>query len=141
MFNNDPSSGRVRCHGKGDLVMGPNRDWARVSGNRAIMQKLVLFFFIPKGEVINEPDVGCSLQGRLFDKLTENTLIETGMELEYDLKQQIPELGVQLVQVARGGNDGEVSITIYAAAGKWTLLANREELLDVNLIEEFGVGS
>jgi len=118
--------------------MGANRDWARAGGKSAIIQKLVLFFNIPKGEVINEPDLGCSLLSRIFDKLTQSSLYELAMELEYDLKRQIPELGVQIVRAEPNGA-GTVRLTIYSAAGNWVLDANRDELIDVNLLEEFGV--
>lgn len=120
-------------------MVGQNRDWARVSGHRAIMQKLALFFSIPKGELINCPDVGCSLQSRLGDKLTNMSLIEIGMELEYDLQKQIPELYVHSVRAERGSDESksEVRLTIDCPLGLMVLGVNREELLDMNLIESF----
>jgi hypothetical protein len=122
--------------------MGPNRDWARVGGKAAIVQKLVLFFSIEKGSFPGEPDLGCCLHTHLFDKLTDNNLCSMGMELQYDLQKQIPELKVQIVEaslISRSG--GEVRITIYSAYGTWILDASKDELSDINLLEEFGVAS
>jgi hypothetical protein len=65
-----------------------------------------------------------------------------GMELQYDLQKQIPELKVQIVEaslISRSG--GEVRITIYSAYGTWILDASKDELSDINLLEEFGVAS
>jgi phage baseplate assembly protein W len=129
----------VTCHGAGDLVKGPNCDWARISGAPAILQKLIIFFAITKGEVINAPDVGCCLHNYLFDKLTENNLLMMAMELEYDLKRQIPELGVQNVKATKGKTKDTVSLTILSRTGTLILQVSRDELLDINLLNEFGV--
>jgi len=59
------------------------------------------------------------------------------MELEYDLKDQLPELGVQSVSVAQSGSDA-VNITILSSElGKFLLQASREDLLNINLIDSF----
>ncbi len=127
----------MRCHGSADIVQGQNRDWARVSGNQYLIQKLKLFMMIPKGEVINEPDMGCCLYSYLFDKLTAQRLVELRMELEYDLKNQLPELGVYSVQ-ATTNQGGIVNIQIQSRTGTWLLEASRDELLDIDLLNVFG---
>ena len=73
-FNGRIDSGRVRCHGSGDFVRGQNRDWARVTGNNYVLQKLILYFAIPKGEVINAPEIGCCLHEYLFAPLTPTNI-------------------------------------------------------------------
>jgi len=139
MLNIDGKSGRVRCHGSADIVAGPNRDWARVGGNQYLIQKLKLFMMIPKGEVINEPDMGCCLYSYLFDKLTDGKLVELRMELEYDLKNQLPELGVQQVLVERNQQTGDaVKILILSRTGTWLLQASRDDLLNIDLLDVFG---
>ncbi len=92
---------------------------------------------IPKGEVINEPDMGCCLYSYLFDKLTAQRLMELRMELEYDLKNQLPELGVYSVQ-AITNQGGIVNIQIQSRTGTWLLEASRDELLDIDLLNVFG---
>ena len=132
----------MTCHGRGDLVLGPNRDWARVGGKAAIIQKLVLFFSIEKGSWPGEPDLGCCLHTHLFDKLTNESLCSIGMELQYDLQKQIPELKVQIVEASRISRaGGDVRITIYSAYGTWIMDVGRDELSDINLLDEFGVAS
>jgi phage baseplate assembly protein W len=125
----------VRCHGAGDLVFGPNRDWARVSGNAAILQKLVLYFATPKGEVINEPDLGCCLHRYVFDKLTSTTLYLIQAEMEAELEDQIPELGVQRVRASRVDKESvRLEIIGYST---WLLTVSRSDLLDLNIIDVF----
>ncbi len=94
---------------------------------------------IPKGEVINEPDLGCCLYRYEFDKLTESTLVELRMELEYDLKNQLPEMGVQQVIVQQKPREA-VSIQIQSRTGIWLLDASRDDLLNVDLLDVFGGG-
>jgi len=131
------NSGRVRCHGAADLVWGPGRDWARVSGKLQLVQKLIIWAAITKGEIINEPELGCCLHNYLFAKLTESSMLELQMELEYDLKNQLPELGVQSISVAQSGADA-VNITILSSElGKFLLQASREDLLNINLVDSF----
>lgn len=137
MLNIDGKSGRVQCHGSADIVAGPNRDWARVSDNACLLQKLKLFFMIPKGEVINEPDLGCCLYKYEFDTLTASTLVELRMELEYDLKSQLPELGVQQVMADKLDN-GSVSLQIIGKNGIIPLSVSRDDLLNIDLLDAFG---
>jgi phage baseplate assembly protein W len=125
------------CHGSADIMWGPNRDWARVSGNAYLLQKLKIFFMIPKGELLNEPDVGCCLYRYEFDKLTDSTLVELRMELEYDLKSQLPELGVHQVAAEKLDN-GSVKLQIIAQNGVIPLLISRDDLLNVDLLDNFG---
>ncbi|MHB8118664.1 MAG: hypothetical protein ACYDHX_08065 [Methanothrix sp.] len=127
----------MSCHGGGDIVMGTNRDWARVTGHRAILQKIALLFAIPRGELINSPDIGCTLQSHLGDKLTDMSLIELSMELEQDLKNQIPELFVHTVTAERGSNKNEVRLTIDSPLGLMVFGIDRDELLNMNLIDSF----
>ncbi len=129
----------MKCHGSADIVQGQNRDWARVSGNQYLIQKLKLFMMIPKGEVINEPDMGCCLYSYLFDKLTDQRLVEMRLELEYDLKNQLPELGVQQVLVERNKQSRDaVNIQILSRTGTWLLQASRDDLLSIDLLNVFG---
>jgi phage baseplate assembly protein W len=129
----------VKCHGSADIVQGQNRDWARVSGNQYLIQKLKLFMMIPKGEVINEPDMGCCLYSYLFDKLTDQRLVEMRLELEYDLRNQLHELGVQQVLVNRNQPPGDaVNIQILSRTGTWLLQASRDDLLSIDLLNAFG---
>jgi phage baseplate assembly protein W len=136
-FNGDLRNGRVRCHGAGDLVRGMNRDWARVSGIDAIIQKLQLYFAIPKGELLNEPTIGCCLHNKLFDKVTETTCIDISMEMEYELKDQIPELGLQRVIASMSTTKDAVNLQIMGFY-TWILLVSRSDLLDINFIDVFG---
>ncbi|MFZ3147831.1 MAG: hypothetical protein WA137_02185 [Methanothrix sp.] len=138
-FNDDLRSGRVTCHGAGDFVRGTNCDWARVGGNAAILQKLIIFFAITKGEVINAPDMGCCLHNYIFASATAENLLTMAMELEYDLKKQVPELGVQNVKAAKGKTKDTVSLTVITKTETLILTVARDELLDINLLNEFGV--
>lgn len=134
-FNGRIEAGRVRCHGAGDIVSGKNRDWARVSGVAAILQKFILYFAIPKGEVIDEPDIGCCLHNYIFAKLTDTTLYLLQMEMTAELKVQIPEMGVQKV-TAEKYDEETVKLTIMGYS-TWVLLASRSDLLDINIIDVF----
>jgi phage baseplate assembly protein W len=135
-FNGRLEAGRVRCHGTGDLLFGSNRDWARVSGNAAILQKFILYFAIPKGEVINEPNIGCCLHNYIFDKLTDTTLYLLQMEMAAELKEQIPEMGVQRVKAEKAEDKETVKLTVMGY-NTWILLASRSDLLDINIINVF----
>jgi len=120
-------------------VWGANRDWARISGAAAILQKLILYFAIPKGEVIDEPTVGCCLHNYLFDKLTDNTICLLEMEMADELKSQIPELGVHKVSAEQTDTESvKLTITGYST---WLLNISREDLLDINLLHVFGGAS
>lgn len=136
-FNDNLKNGRVECHLAGDLVMGVNRDWARVSGNKAILQKLVLYFAIPKGEVLNDPGIGCCLHNYIFDKITDTTMINIMNEMEYELKTQIPELGVHQVMVSMAGEDA-VKLQIIGYSTWPAITLSRSDLLDLNLLNTFG---
>jgi phage baseplate assembly protein W len=117
--------------------MGANRDWARVSGDEAILQKLILYFGIPKGELLNDPNIGCCLHNYIFDKLTDGTLFMLQNEMEYELKQQIPELGVHRVEAEASGTHDSVKLTIVGYQ-TWLLTVGRDDLLDLNLLDVFG---
>lgn len=129
----------MTCHGAGDIVRGTNCDWARVAGNRAVLQKLVILFAITKGEVINAPDVGCSLYNYIFASATDENLLLMGIELEHDLKKQIPELGVMSVKAVKGKTKDTVSLIVLTRTETLMLEVSRDELLDINLLNEFGV--
>jgi hypothetical protein len=110
-----------------------------VSGNAQLVQKLIIWAAITKGEIINEPELGCCLHNYLFGKLTETAMLELQMELEYDLKNQLPELGVQSVVVLQDGQGKDaVNIQILSSElGKFLLQASREDLLNINLVDSF----
>ncbi|OPY52704.1 MAG: hypothetical protein A4E48_00993 [Methanosaeta sp. PtaU1.Bin060] len=138
MLNFRSLQGRTTCHGDGDIVWGKNRDWARISGNAYLLQKLKIFLLIPKGEIINSPDLGCCLWSYQFDKLTASELVRMRLELLHDLQKQLPELGVQSVAVARNLQDrGAVDIQITSRTGDWIFNVNREDLADVGLTDVF----
>ncbi len=120
--------------------MGPNRDWARVSGDEAALQKLILYFAIPKGELLNDPNIGCCLHNYIFDRLTDNSLYMLQNEMEYELKQQIPELGVHRVEAEAAGTKDSVKLTIVGYQ-TWLLTVSRNDLLDLNLLDVFGGAS
>ena len=80
MFNHDLSSGRLKCHGNGDIVRGKNMDWARVEGPEYVKQKLFLYFAIPPGEIINDPEVGCCLIAEPIPMKRELKLEIAGLE-------------------------------------------------------------
>lgn len=125
----------MRCHGAGDLLFGPNRDWARVSGAAATVQKFIIYFAIPKGEVIDEPDLGCCLHNYIFAKSTDTTLYLLQMEMATELQKQIPEMGVQRV-MAEKYDEETVKLTVMGY-NTWVLLASRSDLLDINIIDVF----
>jgi phage baseplate assembly protein W len=135
-FNGKIEAGRVRCHGAGDLLFGANRDWARVSGAEATIQKFILYFAIPKGEVINEPDMGCCLHNYIFATLTDTTLYLLQMEMAAELKIQIPEMGVQRVTAERTEDKESVKLTVMGY-NTWILRVSRSDLLDINIIDVF----
>jgi hypothetical protein len=139
-FNGRLEAGRVRCHGAGDFVFGANRDWARVSGNAALVQKFVLYFAIPKGEVINEPNMGCCLHNYIFSKLTATELYLMQMEMAAELQVQIPEMGVQRVKAERTNDKDSVKLTVLGY-NTWILSISRNDLLDLNILDVFGGAS
>ena len=117
--------------------MGVNRDWARVIGNEAILQKLILYFGIPKGELLNDPDIGCCLHNYIFDKVTDTTLVNIMNEMEYELKVQIPELGLNRVVATAADTKDAVKLQIIGYS-IWLLTVSRSDLLDLNLLDVFG---
>jgi len=131
MFNGKVESGRVQCHGSGDIVSGPNCDWARVSDVKYILQKLVLYFSLPKGEVVGEPNIGCCLYEYLFSKLDPETLCEVEIRLESEIQQQIPELNTQMVSVYSLDRDS-IRVKIVGF-GTWILDVFQNDLLSINL--------
>lgn len=135
-FNGRIEAGRVRCHGSGDLVWGKNRDWSRVSGQKAVVQKLILYFAIPKGELLNDPGIGCCLHNYLFDRVTDTTLVNIMNEMEYELKNQIPELGLQRVMASMSDTKDAVKLQIVGF-NTWMLNVSRSDLMDINLIDVF----
>ena len=116
--------------------MGVNRDWARVTGNEAILQKLILYFAIPKGELLNDPGIGCCLHTYIFDKITDTTLVNIMNEMDYELKVQIPELGLNRV-IASMADAESVKLQIIGY-NTWLLKVSRSDLMDLNLLDVFG---
>jgi phage baseplate assembly protein W len=102
-----------------------------------VIQKLILYFGIPKGELLNDPDIGCCLHNYIFDKITETTLINIMNEMEYELKVQIPELGVHRVLAATTDTRDAVMLQIIGYS-TWSLVFSRNDLLDQNLLDIFG---
>lgn len=139
MFNGDISSGRVKCHGRGDLVRGKNMDWARVDGDKATLQKLILYFAIPPGEIVNDPGVGCCLHNELFNKTTKANLALLRVKLDAELKRQLPELGVQYIEIKKLDNNS-ISLKIVGYA-TWLLQVSRDDLMDISLLDVFSGGS
>ncbi|MFA5752937.1 MAG: hypothetical protein WC910_07715 [Bacteroidales bacterium] len=125
----------MRCHGAGDFVRGQNRDWARVTGNNYVLQKLILYFAIPKGEVINAPEIGCCLHEYLFAPLTPTNIYLIESTMESEIGQQIPELGIHSVS-AEKVDEMTVKLRILGYA-TWLIQMSRSDLLDLNLIDTF----
>ena len=107
-----------------------------MSGQEAIIQKLILYFAIPKGELLNDPGIGCCLHNYLFDKVTDTTLVNIMNEMEYELKNQIPELGLQRVIAAMSDTRDAVKLQIVGF-NTWMLNVSRSDLTDINLIDVF----
>lgn len=139
MFNGDLSSGRLKCHGSGDLVRGKNMDWATVSGDAAKLQKLILYFAIPPGEVVNDPNLGCCLHTELFNKMTQGNLALIRVKMEAELKEQLPELGIQYIEV-RMIDKNSISLKIIGY-NTWFLQVSRDDLMDISLLDVFGGAS
>ena len=135
-FNNDTRPGRVLCHGRGDIVRGKNMDWDRVYGEDYLRQKLIIYFAIPPGEVINDPEVGCSLHKFIFMPLTPDNLVLIRVVMEYELKNQLPELGTQFVEVLAAEDKNSIKLTIYGY-NTWIFNISRENLIDINLLDVF----
>lgn len=139
MFNHDLSSGRLKCHGNGDLVRGRNMDWARVEGSEYVKQKLFLYFAIPPGEIINDPEVGCCLHNELFNKNTKKNLAIIRIKLESELQKQLPELGVHNIEVRSADKD---SITLKVIGySTWMFQIHRNDLVDLRMLDVFGGGA
>jgi len=135
-FNFDPRPGRVKCHGRGDIVRGKNMDWATVSGDSYLLQKLKIYFSLPPGEVINEPGLGTSLFPALFQKTSPKALLELRLSLQEELDRLLPELKIYSVTVTKLDQD---TIRVELK-GENDFLFNisRDDLLDLNLIDIFG---
>ncbi len=139
MFNGRLEAGRVKCHGGGDLVRGKNMDWDRIDGDEALLQKLILYFAIPPGEMLNEGNIGCCLHSALFEKLTPDNLALIKILLESELREQIPEIGVQYVEISANETKDGVNLMIVGY-NTWLLSISREDLLDINLLDAFSSG-
>ena len=136
-YNNDTRPGRVRCHGRGDIVRGKNMDWARVSGDAYLLQKLIIYFALPPGELINDPGVGCCLHEMLFLSLTDSNLAMIRVMMTDELRRQIPELGVQYVEVSAADTKDAITLKIQGY-NEWVFNISREDLIDINLLDVFG---
>ena len=116
-------------------MRGQNRDWARVSGDHYVLQKLILYFAIPKGEVINAPEIGCCLHEYLFAPLTATNIFMIESTMESEIGQQIPELGIHSVSAEK---IDELSVKLRIVGYKtWLIQVSRSDLLDLNLIDVF----
>jgi phage baseplate assembly protein W len=130
--------GRVRCHGAGDIKAGANRDWARVSGNAEILQKLKIWASIPKGEVVNDPTVGCCLYNYIFAKMSSDELLSARNELAYDLANQLPELNIYSVDIKKeNGRNDTLNIKLMTQDQTIMLALSQSELNDLDLVSRF----
>jgi len=111
-------------------------DWDRVFGADYLKQKLIIYFAIPPGEVINDPEVGCSLHKFIFMPLTPDNLVLIRVVMEYELKNQLPELGTQFVEVLAAEDKNSIKLTIYGY-NTWIFNISRENLIDINLLDVF----
>ena len=136
-FNADTRPGRVRCHGRGDIVRGKNMDWARVSGDSYLLQKLIIYFALPPGELLNDPEVGCCLHEMLFLPLTDSNLAMIRVVMTDELRTQIPELGVQHVEVSATDTKDAIMLKIMGY-NQWIFNICRDDLIDINLLDVFG---
>ncbi len=133
-LNVDGLGGRVRCHGSADIVAGPNMDWARVSGDAYALQKLKIYFLIPKGEVINDPEVGCCLHEYIFDRLTVESMLALENDLLSELQAQLPELGATSVRVTKETED---SLRVVINGPNATMILNALELAQAAFVDTF----
>jgi len=89
--------------------------------------------------MIDEPEVGCCLHNYIGARLTEETRVLIEMEMEYELKNQIPELGVHKVSAQRADGDS-IKLTILGY-NTWIFNISREDLSALNLYDIFGGAS
>lgn len=130
--------GRVRCHGAGDIKAGTNRDWARVSGNAATIQKLKIWASIPKGEVINDPEIGCCLHNYIFAKMTVEEMLAARNEVEYDLRTQLPELGIYSVELTKDQSRNDtINIKLLTRDQSFILYLGQSDLNSLDLVNRF----
>ena len=135
-------SGRVRCHGAGDIKSGKNRDWSRVSGDAAVIQKLKIWASVPKGEVCNDPDVGCCLYKYIFAQMTTDEILAARNELLYDLNKQLPELDVYSVQITKEiGRNDTLNIKLLTQNQTITLALGQSDLNSLDLANRFAFQS
>jgi len=112
-------------------------DWARVSGDAYLLQKLIIYFALPPGELINDPEVGCCLHEMLFLPLTDSNLAMIRVVMTDELRTQIPELGVQHVEVSATDTKDAIMLKIMGY-NQWIFNICREDLIDINLLDVFG---
>lgn len=126
-FNLDLRSGYVRCHNRGDLVNTPDGDIALTeSYSEYLLQRIIIWLATPKGEVPNDPDVGCVLHDFLFYKQTPQNLYRLAKELEYDAKVQFPDLGILYIDV-KGLSISSIQIVIYTQNELISLILEESE--------------
>lgn len=91
----------ITCHRNGDLALSPQRDIMYTSSApQAILQKVFLWMSTAKGEIPGRPDIGCCIRSYFHRKATPSNFAVMQREIERELNDQIPELGVQSVTVA-----------------------------------------
>lgn len=126
-FNLDLRSGYIRCHGSGDLVNTPDGDFALTETyEEYLLQRLIIWLATPKGEVPNDPDVGCVLHDFLFEKQTNATVYALAKQLEYDAKKQFPDLGLIYIDI-KTININTIAITFFTQNELVKLIVNNDE--------------
>lgn len=107
----------VTCHKNGDFALSPQGDIQYTSSApQAILQKVFLWMSTAKGEIPGRPDIGCCIRTYFHKKATPSNFSMMQREIERELNDQIPELGVKSVTVkgmaGEAGRIDAVSITV-----------------------------
>jgi hypothetical protein len=98
---------------------------------------MALYFAIPKGEVLNDPNVGCCLHNYIFDKNTDERLVVLEIEMTQELLDQIPELGLHKIDASRGITKDSIKLKIVGF-NTWIFNVTRNDLIDISLVDVFG---
>jgi len=89
--------------------------------------------------MLNEGNIGCCLHSALFEKLTPDNLALIKILLESELREQLPEIGVQYVDISANETKDGVNLMIVGY-NTWLLSISREDLLDINILDAFSSG-
>lgn len=83
---------------------------------------------------MGQPEMGCCLHNYLFDRITSSSLVEMQTVMTAELQDQIPELGVHMVQAERSAYKDSVRL-IIEGHDTWIFDVSRDDLLEISLLE------